>query len=227
MSSGSHQTRRQRKAAASNNEGFTIQEVPVSLPDRSGPKGKTLLDIAREREAELHAQLPRAQQQQRLKQKQQSKDEKDDEVDDAPSPNFDAVLNALLYGVTLACVNLTLDVLVWQQYAQHFSYSVLIKRNLTTTLPLLIFVIFVFHSPWFGIARVEWFRQVLFFCMATAAGAYAVLLVNDKQYLAVMKKAPPTGTIWVWAVLEMGAGPGAASLLIIGLWTWANGYKVM
>lgn len=117
--------------------------------------------------------------------------------------------------------------MVWHQYAQDFTYRALIRRSLLTSLPLYLVCVFIFHSPWFGIVRVERVRQTLFFCCAVACGVYAVQLSNDNAYLAVMKKAPPTGTLWVWAVMEMGPTGGAVSLLMVAAWVAYSGAAVM
>lgn len=70
-------------------------------------------------------------------------------------------------------------------------------------------------------------RQGIFFATAVVAGAYATWLSNDASYLAVVKKAPPAGTLWVWAVLEMGLAGGVGSLAVVGAWAWWNGFGFM
>lgn len=176
-------------------------------PDRSKPKTPTLFDLAASREKELFDKA-------RIKKGALPSSDVGDE-----SP----MLLAILYGVTLTSLNLTLDILVWHQYSQDYPYAALIFRNLATTLPILLLLVFVFHSTWFGIARFPLLRQLLFFCAALASGMYAVWQSNEGTYLAVMKKVPPAGTLWVWAVLEMGAAGGASSLIIVAIWAWWNG----
>lgn len=58
-------------------------------------------------------------------------------------------------------------------------------------------------------------------------GCYTVTAVNKNGYFAVMKRVPPLGTLWVWAVVEMDVLVGAASLLAVAGYTWWNGFAVL
>jgi len=50
---------------------------------------------------------------------------------------------------------------------------------------------------------------------------------NEDPYLAVMKKAPALGTLWVWATVEMRWEWAAACLGLVGGWGWWKGYALL
>ena len=220
-------SRKQRKAAANSKsaEPFTIQEIPLKQPDRSGPKQPTLFDLAAEREAELHKQIPGYK-------AKKAKDSSAAAVNNGLQPELetaeadDALLTAILYGLTLTTVHITLDILTWHQYAQELDYKSLIKRNIKSTLPLSILLVYIFHAPWFGLTRFEWLRQTLFFCAAAGSGIYVIYLCNDAPFLAVMKRVPPVVTLALWAVLEMGPLSSVASICLVLITSLWQGWKL-
>ena len=238
-------SRKQRRSAATANgsaaksedaslKEFKITEIPFAQPDRSGPKQPTLFDIAAQREADLHKRAD-AMNAQRAKQRGNKsspqgngKISKVSEELEPPSSttNVDAFLVSLLYGVTLTSLHLTLDIVTWHQYAQELAYGFLMKRNMITTLPLATFLVFVFHSPAFGIARYEWLRQMIFFCAAVGCGIYAVAMSNEGAFLAVMKKVPPAVTVMLWAVMEMNVMYSVISVAITGVVVWWMNWTV-
>ena len=71
---------------------------------------------------------------------------------------------------------------------------------------------------------VEGLVELGLFGLALLAGSKLVRLVNDGAYLAVMKRAPALGTVWVWAVVEMRLFTAVGSLVLVGGWAWRRGY---
>jgi hypothetical protein len=69
--------------------------------------------------------------------------------------------------------------------------------------------------------------QAFLLVMSVVVGCYTVTAVNKNGYFAVMKRVPPLGTLWVWAVVEMDLLVGAASLLAVAGYTWWNGFAVL
>jgi hypothetical protein len=71
-------------------------------------------------------------------------------------------------------------------------------------------------------------RNFIFLLISLLLGAQLIAISNDAGYYAVMKKAPPIGTLWVWTVMEMSAGFSALGLLLPLGWAvlW-KGYGVM
>jgi hypothetical protein len=62
--------------------------------------------------------------------------------------------------------------------------------------------------------------------LAIAAGCYVVTAVNRYGYYFVMKKTPPLGTLWIWAVVELDILGAVASLGAVWGYAWYYGYAV-
>ncbi|KAL1302329.1 hypothetical protein AAFC00_002739 [Neodothiora populina] len=197
----------------------TVADIPMAHPDYSGPKGKTLYDIAEERMAAL------AQKGQPFDSKYkdgQVRDENgniliaDDEV-------IGPVGEAVFLTITLAMVHFTLDVLVFQQYAMEIVWPAIFKRT-GTIMPVLFTLIYLCRTQ--TAKAFEMARQVFFLGGAVAAGCYMIYAGNTYDYFAVMKQAPPLGTLWIFSVIEMKIPFALASMAIdAGYLVW-NGYTV-
>lgn len=70
------------------------------------------------------------------------------------------------------------------------------------------------------------FRQAVFFATSLAAGCHLIHVTNHHGYLAVMKRAPPLGCLWVWSVIELDLPLAALSLAGAGVFVWAGGYSI-
>jgi len=60
--------------------------------------------------------------------------------------------------------------------------------------------------------------------MAIMAGCYLIYSGNEHGYYMVMQKAPPVGTLWIWSVVEMDLALTMLHLVVVGAYTWWNGY---
>ncbi len=69
--------------------------------------------------------------------------------------------------------------------------------------------------------------QIFFFCVANIAGCYLIYAANTQGYYAVMKRAPPLGTLWVWSVIEMKLPFAVGSLLIAGTYVYYGEYEII
>jgi hypothetical protein len=204
------QNRRSRRAAAKSSSTTlspptSTPKIKLAQPDRSGPKGKTLLDLAEER-AHLLAQgqpfakkyndtLPRDENGNILLAGLSNGDNDDEPI----GPIGDAIF----WAVCLTMFHFTLDVLTFNQYRQEIEWSAIWKRT-GLVLPILWLMVFVMRS---GTARrFDVARQVLFLAVGVGAGCYTIYVGNVYDYYAVMKQAPPLGTVWVWSVIEMRLG---------------------
>jgi len=195
--------RRERRAAAkSSNKPVesptSTPKIKLAQPDRSGPKSKTLLDLAEERKHLLEKGTPFA------------KDYSDGLARDESGNILEAGLgdgepigpigDAVFWAVCLAMFHFTLDVLTFNQYRQEVEWGPICKRT-ALVLPVLWFIIYMMRSQtaW----KVEVARQVFFLAVGVGAGCYTIHMGNVYDYYAVMKQAPPLGTLWVWSVIEM------------------------
>ncbi|KAI4845153.1 hypothetical protein E4T44_05779 [Aureobasidium sp. EXF-8845] len=210
--------RKERRAAAkesgkhpSTSTINSAANIPLSQPDRTGPKGKTLLEIADERTSALQNLLASGQPFEKSLNDGLARDEngrvllpaKDNDEEDV---SIGAGAESFFLATSLAMVHFTLDVLVFQQYAQEIDWTAIVQRT-ALAYPIL-FLILV--------------------CLAVAifSGCYMIYAGNTYDYFAVMKQAPPLGTLWIWSVIEMKLGYGLASIAVdVGFLLW-NGYTV-
>lgn len=222
--------RKERRAQAkANNQPMppplrTAADLPMRQPDRSGPKGKTLYDLAEERRAELAAH---GQPFSKIHSDGLVRDE-NGTILSASSKDFsDEPLGpfgeAVFLTVSLAMLHFTLDVLVYNQYRQEIEWPPIFKRT-GTLAPVLLFIIYALKTR--TARKVEVLRQMLFLAIAVGSGCYVIYAGNTYSYYAVMKRAPPLGTLWIWSVVEMKLEWALASVVVnLGFLFW-GGYSV-
>jgi len=58
------------------------------------------------------------------------------------------------------------------------------------------------------------------------AGCHLIYSSNEEAYFAVMKRAPPLGTLWVWSVIEMKLEVAVLSVGVVGGYFWLGGFKM-
>lgn len=51
-------------------------------------------------------------------------------------------------------------------------------------------------------------------------------VVNTSSYLAVMRRCPPLGTLWIWACIQLDLAPTLVSLAGVGAFAWYRGLRV-
>lgn len=195
--------RRERRAAAkSSNKPVeaptSAPKIKLAQPDRSGPKGKTLLDLVEERKDLLEKGRPF------------DKQHDDGQVRDEGGNILQAGLgdgepigpvgDAIFWAVCLSMFHFTLDVLTFQQYRQEIEWAPIWKRT-ALVLPILWLLVYVMRSQ--SARNIEVVRQLFFLTVGVGAGCYTIYVGNVYDYYAVMKQAPPLGTLWVWSVIEM------------------------
>lgn len=66
--------------------------------------------------------------------------------------------------------------------------------------------------------------RVVSFAASVGIGCYVLYAANEQGYMAVMKRAPPLGTLWVWLIVEMEWNWGALSLVVVCMWSYMRGY---
>ena len=221
--------RKARRAAAKDKEVLdSSADVPLSQPTRSTPKQRTLYDIAAERQAELSKGQPfppssyigpepnfvtttinpdgsLAQTEGQLRE------------DDAPIGRFG---QAFFFASTLTMLHFTLDVLVHHQYRVEVGWG-LIVWSTAQALPILFMLVYLFHDR----SSAFW-AQIMFMLGSILTGCYLIHSSNREPYFAVMKRAPPMGTLWIWCVLETRLELALLGLSAIGLYFWYGGYSI-
>lgn len=214
--------------------------ITLSQPDRTTPAShhKTLIQIAEERQL-----LNRADGEKEKKKKKKTAIDPNSVITTTIKPDgtlsnpvissndHAAVvvvetpfLDIFLYTFTLTILHFTLTLLVHHQYASKPPSlgPLFLSSTVFTSTPTLLFVlVFVLH-PRSGQPA----TQALFAVMSTLAGAWLAYATNEEPYMAIMKKAPVLGTLWIWAIVELRWEWALATLSILGGWGWSKGYKV-
>lgn len=214
--------RRERRAQARANSA-TKNEAPLHQPSRDAPTHKTLFDIASER------QLLNTTPQSSPPSVTTTKIHPDGTLStiDTASDSPDATtpyLDVFLYTASLTMLHFTLTVLVHHQYATTppSLTSILYTSTVASPTPALILVLVSILHPRSSLPP----TQILFAFLSMAAGAWLVHASNEDPYMAVMKKAPPLGTLWVWAIVEMKWEWAAGCLGMVAGWGWWKGYSM-
>ncbi|KEQ60354.1 uncharacterized protein M437DRAFT_35533, partial [Aureobasidium melanogenum CBS 110374] len=202
--------------------------IPMAFPDRSGPKGKTLLDIADERTAALQGMMASGQPFEKSLGDGLARDENGRVLLPAKDSNDDDFVigpggEAFFLCTSLTMVHFTLDVLVFNQYAQEIDWPAIIQRSIIAY-PILFFIVYMMKLEMAN--RFQTLRQLFCLAVAIASGCYMIYAGNTYDYFAVMKQAPPLGTLWIWSVIEMKLSYALVSIVVdVGFLFW-NGYTV-
>ena len=208
-------------------------EIPLAQPDRDDvPKAKTLYEIAAERQAQLQGGQPFLGGSDKLSLKAKTKTVKINAdgsmteisdtgiVEDVADEPIGPFGQAVLYAISLTMVHFTLDVIVHQQYREEIRWNEITRRALGM-LPLLIGLVYGLHSR-----SAKLWAQVLFCGIGVAAGCYLIYSSNELGYFAVMKRAPPLGTLWIWSVVEMRLSFALSNLALVGAFFWNGKYSL-
>ena len=224
------QAPRNRKERRAQAKFERAKAIPLAQPDHDGPKQKTLLEIAEERQllsrssaskdpdlGLVNTSVVTINPDGSLSQSSEAK------ISDTGAETFSPWLDIALYTTTLVFLHFTLTFLVTFQYSHTrpeiwplFLSSSVFNR----TSPLLLLLVALLHPRASHPAM-----QVGFTGMAIAAGGYLVKISNEDPYMAVMKQAPELGTLWVWSVVESRWELALAGVLAVAGWGWMQGYR--
>ncbi|KAK9469303.1 hypothetical protein V1512DRAFT_255946 [Lipomyces arxii] len=107
------------------------------------------------------------------------------------------VLDYLMILIPLVSVHTVLDVLVYRQYQQE-----VVMREVGRRAMIAFGVLFVLHSTVHP-AHKNGFMQMLLMLGMILVGSYLIHAADIHDYFAVMKQAPPLGTLLVWFAIEL------------------------
>lgn len=180
-------------------------EYILQHPDRAGPQGKTLFDLAEERQRELDKKNGRI------------RPDTEEEVPIGP------LGDGILYSFSMTSLHMMLDVIVYNQYREAILWFEIFKRA-ATALPIFFFLVYLTHVDFS--MRFPLLRNLLFAIGGTAAGCYLVFSGNKHGYFYVMKSAPPVGTLWIWSVVEVDVLYAASNALAVLAYSLYNGFAL-
>ena len=221
--SNHHMSNRRERRAQARANATTKNEVPLRQPSRDAPNHKTLLDIASERQilnTASQSSYPSITTTKINPDGSLSTTSSASEVPDTTT----SYLDILLYTATLTMLHFTLTLLVHHQYATTPPSlgSILYTSSVASPTPALILLLVSILHP----RSSQLFAQILFAFLSVAAGAWLVHASNEDAYMAVMKKAPPLGTLWVWSIVEMRWEWAVGCLGVVAGWGWWKGYSM-
>ncbi|RYP58964.1 hypothetical protein DL769_008743 [Monosporascus sp. CRB-8-3] len=208
-------TRKERKAE---------NTIKLQQPDRSGPTGPTLLELAQERK--LFEQADRKQGKRRSK-------EDDDDDNAAIPPTVDRIMDAILWTTSLAMLHFTFDVLVQRQYAMEISWSQIATRTVQA-FAVFFLLVYVLHPhssspvllPGLPLRYQDHLRQAIFFAASIYTGCYLIYITNEFGYMAILKRSPPLGCLWIWSVFELNLPLAVLSLACAAGFFVQGGYTI-
>lgn len=181
------------------------EDIPLARPPQNVPKGKTLIEIAKERQLLQNPDtaLPTA-----------------DDAGDAAKINV--YLDVLLYSVSLTLLHFTLTFLVHHQYAtdRPSLWPLFLSTSVFSPAPWLILLLVAVLHP----SADHPVLQLGFAVFSVVGGGWLVQACNEDPYMAVMMKAPPLGTLWVWSTVELSWETSVCCLVLTGAWASWKGY---
>lgn len=195
----------------------------MAQPDRSGPKGKTLLDLYEEKKSLLDHGQPFDKKYEDGRVRDESGNILEAGLGNPDDDPIGPVGQAVFWSVCLSMFHFTMDVLTFNQYRQEINWAPIWSRT-ARILPVLWLIIYMTRTE--TAQSFPRARQILFFLVAVAAGCYTIHVGNEYDYYAVMKQAPPLGTLWVWSVIEMQLPYALASVLLDAGYLYIMGYTV-
>lgn len=184
-------------------------EMILKHPDYSGPKGKTLFQLAEERQQELD--------------RKKSGGRSSSTTEDAEEAGVGPVGDALLYSTSMAALHVTLDVLVYNQYREELVWGEIAGRA-AKAMPVFMLLVYLTHVRLS--CRFPLIRDLAFLAGSIFAGCYLVYAANKHGYFFVMQAAPPVGTLWVWSAVEMSLPFAALHGVAVLAYAWSNGYAL-
>lgn len=273
--------RKERRAAQTSSirkEIDDVSQIPLAPPPASGQhnrQGKTLIELAAERQAALAAEREKSTKAADPKQKGKTEYVKvgpdgkiiredgtalpseEEAVDEEMPPLPDTILTSF----PLAAVHLILSYVAMLQYAEDVDYPGLFIRSGVIAFPTLTLVIHFAHGHiisfeplkklykrpakgkgrmfkpgekyeppeptfWQRVSKVFQIffpltpKTFFFLPFAIFFGVKLIKTTNEKFYYANMKTAPSLGTLWVWAIVELGVGPALLAFVIPVTWAY-------
>ena len=219
--------RAQAQAGLKSSTNRTNVEIPLSHPSRTPPSHKTLIEIAEERQLVNPGSKDGPVDPRSITMTTINPDGTlSNSLDPAIFEDLDATpyLDIFLYTLTLILLHFTLTLLVHHQYASKppFLSPLFLSSTVFSLKPVLFFVLVLTLHP----RSSHLVTQVLFAVISIVSGAWVVYATNDEPYLAIMKKAPALGTLWIWAIVEMKWEWAVACLSVVAGWGWWHGYTI-
>ncbi|KAA1078908.1 hypothetical protein PGTUg99_019632 [Puccinia graminis f. sp. tritici] len=126
----------------------------------------------------------------------------------------DRAFDTFLWSIPFMTVFVCLDVAIHAQYGQ----PVTIRSELGRMANVYPSALFLIHYSLHYHEQV--LANLLLFGLSTVGGSYMVYIMNRLSYLLVMRRVPPLGALWIYAVVRMHLSHAVLSLILVALWAW-------
>ncbi|KAA1132757.1 hypothetical protein PGTUg99_005613 [Puccinia graminis f. sp. tritici] len=126
----------------------------------------------------------------------------------------DRAFDTFLWSIPFMTVFVCLDVAIHAQYGQ----PVTIRSELGRMANVYPSALFLIHYSLHYHEQV--LANLLLFGLSTIGGSYMVYIMNRLSYLLVMRRVPPLGALWIYAVVRMHLSHAVLSLILVALWAW-------
>ncbi|RHZ88149.1 hypothetical protein Glove_26g190 [Diversispora epigaea] len=133
---------------------------------------------------------------------------------------YGVTFQAFLYTIPLCAVYCVMDILVHRQYSE----SVLlfpVATRIFRVAPLLWGLVYYTNK---NVSK-NW-MQFLMFMGSLICGSYLIWVVNNANYIGVMKRCPPLATLWIYFVIQLRLLPSCLSLLGSYIYFKYMGFKL-
>ena len=199
--------------------------IPLNRPTREAPQAKTLLEIASDRQLLNSSTQASAPSITTTKIHSDGSISETGSVQESLEPDATPYIDVALYTITLTVLHLTLTVLVHHQYATSPPSlpSLFYSSTIVSPTPVFLLILVTLLHP----RNAHVATQLLFAVLSIVAGGWLVYASNEDPYMAVMSKAPPLGTLWVWTIVEMKWEWALGCLGVVAAWGWWNGYSMV
>ncbi|OAV94837.1 hypothetical protein PTTG_00754 [Puccinia triticina 1-1 BBBD Race 1] len=132
----------------------------------------------------------------------------------------DRAFDTFLWSIPFMTVFVCLDVAIHAQYGQPLKVWSELSRmgNVYPSALFLIHYTLHYHE--------QVLANLLLFGLSTIGGSYMVYIMNRLSYLLVMRRVPPLGALWIYAVVRMHLSHAVLSLLLVALWAWVMNLSI-
>jgi len=131
--------------------------------------------------------------------------EEEAEISEYGEEVFRLILNMIVFGTLWLC----LDIMIHAQYGQEATIKGELGRAVNV-LPGLAFVVYLTSHY-----STHLLTKLVLFAFSAVGGSHMIYCVNTQSYLAVMKRCPALGTLWIWSIVQLDLTFAVASLAAV------------
>ncbi|CAG8523405.1 1264_t:CDS:2 [Diversispora eburnea] len=228
MGKSTQEERRQRKNTQdTNNKEEILDDIPedekIRLIKSTGilenfkESGVRIVQTEVGKEPKIR-EIKEGEEEEREGEKRESEEIEEEEGEDPYAHGI--VFQAFLYTIPLCAVYCVMDILVHRQYSETVLLFPVATRIFRVS-PLLWGLVYYTNK---NVSK-NW-MQLLMFMGSLICGSYLIWVVNNANYIGVMKRCPPLATLWIYFVIQLRLLPSCLSLLGSYIYFKYMGFKL-